>query len=325
MKTGISNYAHQIDSQTKSYKLLPIGEFEAHYVNHKLTEPAAEAIVASYKKSKKDKKMVVDYEHGTVMAERTGQKNPAAGWVDDLELKDDGLYATISWTQAAIEHIKGREYKYLSPAFFYDKDGAVKAMHSIAFTNNPALPLSEIATFSGNIFKPNDDKKSMKEEKTLKALQNELAEAQKAKTAAEESLKVLEAKRNEDKLEPSYDLKAQLETLQKEFLEVVNQKEAMEAANKKSMIDEAIADGTLNENQAKWAEDQPLATLSGFFKASSKKTQTNPNPLAALSGQQTGAITPPTGAQSKLSEGDESVARSLGLSVDEYSAKYLNK
>lgn len=320
MKTGISNYAHQIDSKTKSYKLLPFGEFEAHYVNHNLTEPAAEAIVASYKKTKKEKKMVVDYEHGTVMAERTGQKNPAAGWVDDFEVKDDGLYATISWTPAAKEHIKGQEYKYLSPAFFYDKDGAVFAMHSIAFTNNPALPLSEIATFSGNFFKPKDDKKSMKEEeKTLKDLQNELAEAHKAKTAAQESLKALEAK-----LEPSDDLKAQLETLQKELEEVKEQKEALEMASKKNMIDAAVADGTLNEDQAKWAEGQSLATLSGFF-AAGKKNQINPNPLAALSGQQTGVLTPPTGAQPKLSEGDESVARSLGLSVDEYGAKYLNK
>lgn len=41
----------------------------------------------------------------------------AAGWIEGLELRDDGLYGLIKWTDRARAHILADELRYLSPEF----------------------------------------------------------------------------------------------------------------------------------------------------------------------------------------------------------------
>ena len=80
--------------------------------------------------------MVVDYDHTTL---RTPGDAPASGWISALVLGDDGLYATISWTEKAAGHLRAREYRYLSPVIYFDAKGHPSAIHSVALTNHPAL------------------------------------------------------------------------------------------------------------------------------------------------------------------------------------------
>lgn len=69
----------------------------------------------------------------------------AAGWIEDLELRDDGLWALIRWTSKARGHILADEYRFLSPEF--SVDGLDKAtggsqgptLHGCALLNDPYL------------------------------------------------------------------------------------------------------------------------------------------------------------------------------------------
>lgn len=44
----------------------------------------------------------------------------ASGWIEDLELRADGLYARIKWTAAAKAKIDADELRFLSPSFIHD-------------------------------------------------------------------------------------------------------------------------------------------------------------------------------------------------------------
>lgn len=92
----------------------------------------------------------IDYEHGseddpTVRA-ANGQPIPAAGWIDRLERRENGsVWGHVSWTEAARNMIEAREYRYLSPAFWFTKnERRVIALRSAALTNRPNLRLTAL-------------------------------------------------------------------------------------------------------------------------------------------------------------------------------------
>lgn len=88
-------------------------------------------------------KMVVDYEHQTLLAEHNGQPAPAAGWIDPAEVAyrpGSGLWAPIQWTARAKAHIDAGEYAYLSPVMPFDPaSGEVLDIAHVALVNFPGL------------------------------------------------------------------------------------------------------------------------------------------------------------------------------------------
>jgi hypothetical protein len=85
----------------------------------------------------------VDFEHASVRSDVL--KAPAAGWVQSLELRDDGLYALVEWTEDAAKDIRAGAYRYCSGVFVFDKpdrksgDPVACCLHSIALTNTPFI------------------------------------------------------------------------------------------------------------------------------------------------------------------------------------------
>lgn len=79
-----------------------------------------------------------DYEHNALDGALGGPK-PAACWYD-LELRGGELWAVnVEWTPRAAEMLRAREYRYLSPAFDFDrKTRRIRALINIALTNIPA-------------------------------------------------------------------------------------------------------------------------------------------------------------------------------------------
>ncbi len=85
--------------------------------------------------------LFLDYEHHTLTAKDAGHKAVAAGWIEVLAyVPGQGLFARVAWTDAAREHIRADEYRYISPLFTFDpQSGAVLNLINAALTNNPAL------------------------------------------------------------------------------------------------------------------------------------------------------------------------------------------
>lgn len=89
----------------------------------------------------------IDYEHQTDLAAENGRPAPAAGWISQLSVRADGIWALVDWTAKARAMLAAREYRYISPTFMADKDtGTVRVILRAALTNNPALELTALAS-----------------------------------------------------------------------------------------------------------------------------------------------------------------------------------
>jgi len=84
----------------------------------------------------------VDYGHGSLY-ETDGQPKPAAGYVVDLEVRDDGLWACVEFTERAAGMVRGGEYRFCSGVFMWDQPDRVTGetipcqLDSIGLTNRP--------------------------------------------------------------------------------------------------------------------------------------------------------------------------------------------
>lgn len=64
----------------------------------------------------------------------------AAGWFTQFELKDDGIYASLSLNEDGEELITKKKYKYLSPEYFVDYDtNEVFHIVGVGLVNQPNL------------------------------------------------------------------------------------------------------------------------------------------------------------------------------------------
>lgn len=83
----------------------------------------------------------LDYEHASEIKAPNGEEAPAAGWLHDLRLADDGsVLARLEPTERARNHIAAREYRYLSPVPVVNKNTReVHHFSSVALTNSPNL------------------------------------------------------------------------------------------------------------------------------------------------------------------------------------------
>lgn len=117
-------------------RLLPLGEVNLADGRESFTVDAAslEQIVAAFRTRGID--MVVDYEHESL----AGGRAPAAGWIKELQARDDGLWGRVDWTPAASEYLKNKEYRYFSPVLRLDPETRKPlALLHMGLTNVPAI------------------------------------------------------------------------------------------------------------------------------------------------------------------------------------------
>lgn len=124
--------------------LLPLGDVVARDGRRwRLADP--QRVI---KASQRATDLPIDYEHqNDDPMRRTGNGAvPAAGWITDLFVREDGLWGPVEWTTRAREHIAAREYRYLSPVFNYDKaSGDILKIKGAGLVHTPALQLTALA------------------------------------------------------------------------------------------------------------------------------------------------------------------------------------
>lgn len=115
-------------------KILPLGNVSSEKGNFLVDRESYNMIHSYMLKRKID--IVIDYEHQTL----TNGQAPAGGWIKELALKADGIYAKVEWTEKAKSYLRNKEYRYLSPVIMVRKsDNRVTELHSVALTNCPAI------------------------------------------------------------------------------------------------------------------------------------------------------------------------------------------
>lgn len=138
----------------KLIHLMPIGEW--YGVNgqgpFRLDRPNADRIVASIKAAKRP--LPIDYDHALDLdgGARAGQQAPAAGWFQDAEARDDGIWVHVDWTERGAAAIASREYRFISPVFNNEKaTGRVVSILRAGLTNIPNFEnLTAIASQTQN-------------------------------------------------------------------------------------------------------------------------------------------------------------------------------
>ena len=136
---SIALMSEQAGVHTAWVHLVPAGRFDGIDGRgpYRLTDPAR--VVAETRQRAGKRKMVIDYEHQSINSQKNGKPAPAAGWIVGMEVREDGIWGLVEWTETAAAHIAKREYRYISPVFRHLKDGTITSIDNAALTNSPNL------------------------------------------------------------------------------------------------------------------------------------------------------------------------------------------
>lgn len=330
----------------KEVQLLPAGEFRASDGRPKdapawhIDAEIAAALIA--KVDARANRLVLDYEHQTLLAADNGHPAPAAGWFKKLEWREgDGLYAVdVEWTARAAAMIEAGEYLYISPVFSYDKKtGAVVRLVNAALTNNPALDGMDAVAAKFLTLETQEESLTMDIEELLNQLRWMLnmpalataeeitAELQKAVDFIKAAPAAAAANFNLVEFLTSKDTEiAALKIAAPDLAKYVpveimtdlrNQVAALTAQiNGKTvgdLVDVALSDGRLLPAQESWARDlgeSNLAALTGYLDTA--------QPIVALNGTQTNGRKPEAEDGDVLSESDLAICKNMGIDPEAY-------
>lgn len=131
-------------------KLVPAGDFTARDGRGPFRaggKAEMEAILVRTRKYAGSTELMIDYDHQSFLSavKGVGGRAPAAGWIKELEVREDGIWGLVEWTALAARAIKRGEYRYLSPSFSNDKAGNIHTIFNAGLLNMPAMDLVAIA------------------------------------------------------------------------------------------------------------------------------------------------------------------------------------
>jgi phage I-like protein len=287
----------------------------------------------------------VDYHHGSILAAQGRlSKAPAAGWIQDMELRAGGteLWGRVLWTAEGARAIAAREFRHLSPVLRFSAPDRITGepvpmvLHSVALTNTPFL--TELQALSQNaltdapehswLTQPGLSEQGGGPMPILEQMAAALGEpAQKVQSAlgiesADDAdvaaallacsvrLRELEARLGEWRaILNALDLPEEAGTaLVLNAVDVL--KRGRSDAEAEKVVDEALSAGRITPAQRKFflscAREDPQATRQCL------------NSLTPIMAPLTGATPGAAGDGRDLSEGEEKVCRQLGLSAEAF-------
>lgn len=90
--------------------------------------------------------IMVDYDHLSHYLPEDGGDQTAAGWIEELEVRDGQVWAKVAWTIRAAKQIAEREYRFVSPEFMINKKTKeITKLDAVALVNRPAFQMSALA------------------------------------------------------------------------------------------------------------------------------------------------------------------------------------
>lgn len=257
------------------------GEFE-------FTQRDASVVLADFKRRAKD--LVIDYEHQSL----SGNKAPAAGWIDGLTLTAEGLTAHVKyWTEEASAMLLKGEYRYFSPTLYFSRSGKnISAIHSVALTNHPAMhgiPAlvaddTDSAVVINNICK-NINNQKLQEESTMESPDTE-GQALSSNPSNEELTGNITLKEIAEELQ---ELHQCMDQLLERFTGKDNIPETATVQNNhfhtQNLVNQAFDDGKLAECHRQWAyhfaDTQPEA-FEAWLKDAPRIVPDNQNLIQAV-------------------------------------------
>jgi len=131
-------------AKAQSVHLFPLGQIKGRDGrNFVLSNP--EEVISRFKAGNID--LPIDYEHQVDLpANEKRGPIPAAGWINSLELRDNGIWANVEWTETAAKMIVEKEYRFLSPSFMAVND-TMEIVHLLGagLVHRPCFELKALA------------------------------------------------------------------------------------------------------------------------------------------------------------------------------------
>ncbi len=88
----------------------------------------------------------VDWEHGQHRKAPKGERADAAGWIKEIALRDGSLFGRVEWTAEGRASVESGAYRYLSPAFDYNRETLeVIRVNGAGLVNRPAFVMPALA------------------------------------------------------------------------------------------------------------------------------------------------------------------------------------
>ena len=138
-------------------QILPAGKFDLTDKRGPwVVKDMASVIAAS--RADLERGMPVDMDHALDRHNRA--EAPAAGWIEEMAAREDGIWARIAWTPTGKAKIEGREYRFISPVVMVTKTGGeVLAIKRAGLTNAPAIAMKALCAAEGDAAKeaPTDE------------------------------------------------------------------------------------------------------------------------------------------------------------------------
>ena len=87
----------------------------------------------------------IDWNHSTENRAPYGEDAPAAGWIEELAVRQGSIWGRVEWTARGRQSVESKEYRYLSPAFRFDTASMeIRSLTSVGLTNSPNLDLGAL-------------------------------------------------------------------------------------------------------------------------------------------------------------------------------------
>lgn len=139
-------------------QLVPLGEFghAGSGLTQVLDAIAIETMVAQFGQDGGER--LVDFDHESL---DNNKRTQAAGWIQNLQARADGLWGRIRWSKSGKDAVRGGDYRFISPVFLPSEceglgNSRVRPLRleSCGLTNKPNLLIAAMANRADDKPKP---------------------------------------------------------------------------------------------------------------------------------------------------------------------------
>ncbi len=92
----------------------------------------------------------IDINHAQFLKAPQGEGSPAAGWIEELDVRAGAIWGRVAWTPRGKAALNAKSYRYVSPALIADKDGAVLQLAGAGLVNRPNFNMAALNAATGD-------------------------------------------------------------------------------------------------------------------------------------------------------------------------------
>lgn len=117
--------------------------------------PDPKAVVDAF--AREGRAAPIDINHAQFLKAPMGEESPAAGWIEELQLREGAIWGRVEWTAIGLNALREKTYRYISPALVTPRDTIVSLAGAGLVNrpnfNMPALNAAEETSMNKELLK----------------------------------------------------------------------------------------------------------------------------------------------------------------------------